>query len=79
MSDHLILAEPAIADFVATLFTCILHHGYTPLDLCDCILAPIPKAYKDPTSSDNYRPVTLVPTLSKTLEWSILLAYPQYF
>ena len=33
MSDHLILAEPAIADFVATLFTCILRHGYMPLDL----------------------------------------------
>jgi len=33
MSDHLILAKPAIADFVATLFTCILHHGYMSLDL----------------------------------------------
>jgi len=79
MSDHLILAEPAIADFVATLFTCILRHGYMPLDLRDCILVPIPKPYKDPTSSDNYRPVALAPTLSKALEWSILLTYPQYF
>ena len=61
MSDHLILAEPAIADFVATLFTCILRHGYMPLDLRDCILVPIPKPYKDPTSSDNYRPVALAP------------------
>ena len=40
---------------------------------------PIPKPYKDPTSSDNYRPVALAPTLSKALERSILLAYPQYF
>ena len=80
MSDHLILAEPEIADFVTTLCTCILRHGYMPLDLRDCILVLIPKGYKDTTSSDNnYHPVILAPTLSKALEWSILLAYPRYF
>ncbi len=78
MSDHLILTEPAIEEFVATLFTCILRHGYMPRDLRGCILVPIPKPYKDPTISDNYRPDALAPTLSKALEWSILLAFPQY-
>ena len=72
MSDHLILAEPAIEEFVATLFICILHHGYMPRVLCNCILVPIPKACKDPTSSNNYRSITLAPTLSKALEWSFL-------
>ena len=62
VSDHLIFALPAIEEFVASLFTGILRHGYMPAALRDCILVPIPK---DPTSSDNYRPVALAPTLSK--------------
>lgn len=73
LSDHLIFALPAIERFVADLFTCILRHGYMPAALRDCILVPIPKGNKDPTSSDNYRPVALAPALSKALEWSILL------
>ncbi len=50
-----------------------------PSALCDCILVPIPKGMKDPTSSDNYRPIALAPTFSKALESSILLTYPQHF
>ena len=46
-----------------------------PAALRDCILVPIPKGIKYPTSSDNYRPVALAPALSKALEWSILLLY----
>ena len=75
----LIFALPAIEGFVAKLFTCILRHGYMPAALRDCILVPIPKGNKDPTSSDNYRPVALAPALSKALEWSILLLYPNHF
>ena len=78
-SNHLILAQPAIELFVADLFTSILRHGYMPSVLRDCILVPIPKGNKDPTLSDNYRPVALAPTLSKALEWCILLSYPSYF
>ena len=70
---------PAIEEFVASLFTNILHHGYMPSTLYDCILVPIPKGNKDPTSSDNYCPVALAPTLSKALKWSILLMYPHHF
>ena len=50
-----------------------------PSVLRDCILVPIPKGNKDPTLSDNYRPVALAPTLSKALEWYILLSYTSYF
>jgi len=50
-----------------------------PAALRDCILVPIPKGNKNPTSSDNYRPVALAPALSKALEWSILLLYPNNF
>ena len=79
LSDHLIFVLPAIEGFVADLFTCILHHGYMPAALHDCILVPIPKGNKDPTSSDNYHPVALAAALSKALEWSILLLYPNHF
>ena len=75
-SNH---ALPAIELFVADLFTSIPRHSYMPSVLHDCILVSIPKGNKDPTLSDNYRPVALVPTLSKALEWCILLNYPSYF
>ena len=68
-SNHFIRALPAIELFVADLFTSILRHGYMPTVLCDCILVPISKGNKDPTLSDDYRPVALAPTLSKALEW----------
>ncbi len=79
LSDHLICASPAIDQFVADLFSSILRHGYMPSSLRDCILVPIPKGNKDPTSSDNYRPIALAPTLSKALEWCILISFPSYF
>ena len=47
----------------------ILRHGIVPESLRDCILVPIPKPGKDPSSSDNYRPIALAPTLSKVFEW----------
>ena len=43
------------------------------------VLVPIPKGNEDPTISDNYRPISLAPALSKALEWCILLQFPQYF
>ena len=39
----------------------------------------IPKGNKDPSLSDNYRPIALAPTLSKALEWCIFLSYPDHF
>ena len=78
-SDYLFLALPAIDLFLANLFTSILRHGYMPSGICDCILVPIPKGSKDPTSSDSYHPLALAPTLSKALEWVILLTYSHCF
>ena len=50
-----------------------------PSNIRDCILQLIPKPGKDPSSSDNYRPIALAPTLSKILEWCILIAYHSAF
>ena len=60
---------------MSQLFTAVVRHGYVPKLLRDCILQLIPKSGKDPTCSDNYRPIALAPTLSKVLEWCILLIY----
>ena len=40
-SNHFIRALPTIELFAADLFTSILHHGYVPTVLRDCILVPI--------------------------------------
>ena len=79
VSDHLIHALPAVRRSLALLFTSILRHGYMPKPLRNCILVPISKANKDSSNSDNYRPISLAPTLSKALEWCILLLYPVFF
>ena len=50
-----------------------------PNSLRDCILQPIPKPGKDPSSSDNYRPIALVPTLSKVFELCLLNEYRASF
>ena len=56
-----------------------MRHSYLPADLRNCILKPIPKPHKDPTSSENYRPIALAPILSKILEWCILIQFNNYF
>ncbi len=53
--------------------------GNMPEPLRNCMIVPIPKSAKDPANSENYRPVALAPTLSKALEWCILLRYPTSF
>jgi len=78
-SNHFISASPVLINSLSHLFTIMLRHGYVPTCLRDCVLLPIPKPGKDPASSDNYRPIALAPTLSKVLEWSILLKYRSSF
>ena len=78
-SSHFILAAPVIADPLATFFSVMLRHGFLPHQLIDCVLVPIPKAGKNPSLSDSYRPIALASTLSKILEWCILIQYAPHF
>ena len=68
-----------VSGSLANFFTAILRHGYMPAGLKDCILVPMPKSSNDPTVFDNYRAIALAPTLSKALEWCILLTYSEHF
>ena len=79
MSNYFIHAKTALSDPLSKLFTAMLRHGIVPESLHDCILVPIPKPGKNPSSSDNYRPIAVAPTLSKVLEWCILLEFQSCF
>ena len=74
-SNHLLLAARVLDEFLSKFFTVIIRHGYMPKLLRNCTLIPIPNPGKDPSLSDNYRPIALAPNLSKVLEWCILLQF----
>ena len=79
VSDHIIEAPTAICDFLARVFTSVLRHGFMPAAFRDATIQPIPKGSKDPSASSNYRGIALASSLSKVLEWSILLSWKQFF
>ena len=60
-SNHLKLASPVLSTFLSDsdFFNICLRHSYMPRSLRDCILVPIPKPHKDPSNSENYRPIAL--------------------
>ena len=78
-SNHFICTSVARCEPLSKLFTAILRHGYIPSCLRNCILQPIPKPGKDPSVTDNYRPIALAPTLSKIFEWTLLIMYRPVF
>ena len=77
-SEHLIFASPVLTEPLANFFTSLLRHGYMPQNLRDCVLIPIPKKNKDPSSSLIYRPISLASSLSKILEHLILIKYAPF-
>ena len=54
VSGHLIMCLPAVVEPISQLFNAMLRHSFMPKLLRDCILVPIPKSAKDPSSSDSY-------------------------
>ena len=78
-SNYFIKASSVLVSILPSLFTALVRHSYLPADLRNCIFKSIPKPHKDPTSSENYRPIALAPILSKILEWCILIQFNNYF
>ena len=62
---HLVLATSVLTGPLANLFTAALRHGYMPTLLTKCTLVSILKPNKEPTVSDNYRPIALASNLAK--------------
>ena len=79
MSNHFIYAKDALSAPLSRLFTAMLRHEIVPDTLRDCILVPIPKSGKDPSSSYSYRPIALAPILSKVFEWCLLFQFQSCF
>ena len=66
------------ADQSASALTPLLHHGFLPPQIIDCLLVPVPKPGKNLSHSDSYRPIALASSLSKILEWCILIQYASH-
>ena len=71
-STHFVVAAPVISDVLVLFFTALLHHGFLP-QIIDCLLVPVPKPGKSLSHSDSYRSIALASSLSKILEWCIIL------
>lgn len=64
---------------LASLFTIIVCHGHLPPSLKDCLLVLVPKPDKDHSSVEGYRPIAIATSLSKLLDWCILLSSKSFF
>ena len=61
------------------LFSLILKHGYVPDDFGKGVLIPLVKDKAgDLSSVDNYRPITISPTLSKVFDHVMLAVFGNY-
>lgn len=57
---------------LAKIFSACFRLGYFPSSWKHAVVIAIPKPNKDSTNASNYRPISLLPTLSKLLERLIL-------
>ncbi|KAL9704079.1 hypothetical protein quinque_007597 [Culex quinquefasciatus] len=64
--------------FIAKIFSTCVRLGYFPAAWKHAVVIGIPKPNKDATNPSNYRPISLLPTLSKLLERVILVRIDQH-
>jgi len=77
--EHILYSHPCLIVHLKLLFHMMLLHGYVPNNFGLGIVVPMLKDKNgDQTSTDNYRPVTLSPTISKIFESVLLMNYGNY-
>jgi len=65
-TEHLLYSHPVICILLFKLFNSMLHCGHVPNDFHIGVIIPVVKdASADLTASNNYRGITLSPTISK--------------
>ena len=64
--------------FLAKIFSACIRLGYFPTVWKHAVVTAIPKPNKDSSNPSNYRPISLLPTLSKLLERVILNRIEQH-
>ena len=66
---HVLYAHPAIFACLSMLFSAIMHHGYVPSKIGLSIVLPILKNEAKSTNDITYyRPISIVPEISKIFE-----------
>lgn len=69
----------AMKNRIIRLYNNILRTGIFPHDWKTALLTPIPKPGKSPNKTDGYRPISLIPVLSKVLEKIISTRFWKYY
>ena len=73
VAEHLMHSHPAIVLHMKILFQLIFKFSFVPDDFGVGVIVPIVKNYRgNLCSSDNYRPITLSPIISKVFEHFLL-------
>ena len=74
-SDYILNAPMSLFEILSVLFTCMLHHSYSPDSFCLSTMVPIPKgSNKDLSMSKNYRGIALGSIFSKIFDNCIISA-----
>ena len=71
-AEHLKYAGKTANLIISTLFNGIMYHELIPQQFKKGILIPIPKEDKDKSKQDNYRGITLLPSVRKLFEKVVL-------
>ncbi len=71
--EHIIFGGPTLRRALTAIFNNIVAGEYVPKAFRKGIVIPIPKGDKDTSNKDNYRGITLLPTISKIFEKALLL------
>ena len=79
LAEHYIHASsPQLSNRIANFFTGMFASGVSPFALSNTVLIPLVKSYKKSLKSpNNYRGISLIPILTKILEYVILKKCPE--
>ena len=74
----LLLSAPAIAPSLTHIFNLFLYQGLLPSDWKIARVTPIFKNKGDKSDPNNYRPISVVPTIAKIIEKAVKLQIVKY-
>jgi len=80
VAEHILNAHPAIVVNIKLLFSMMLSHAYVPNDFGIGVIIPIVKDKRgDISATENYRPITLSPIMSKLFELVLMETHSDFF
>jgi len=79
--EHIQKAHPVIILLLVKLFNCMMAYGIVPSAFGEGLCVPIPKvgAIQAAMSKEDFRGITISPTISKIFEKTILKLFGKYF